>query len=98
MKPILASSLCIASLLTAQPVDAQSRCGPRANVIETLESRYQEQRIGVGVAGNQAAVVELFVSEAGTWTIIVTRTSGVSCMVSAGQGWETVPPLFGEPA
>ena len=95
LKPILASCLC-AALLAAHPANAQSRCAPRANIVMNLESRYAEHLAGVGVAGS-ALIVELFVSVTGSWTLISTSTSGVSCLVAAGEDWESVPPVLGDP-
>ena len=97
LKPILASCLCVAALLAAHPADAQSRCAPRSNIVVNLESRYAEHLAGVGVAGGGTVIVELFVSATGSWTLISTSTSGVSCLVAAGENWESVPPVLGGP-
>ena len=38
-------------------------------------------------------LIQVFVStETGTWTIISTAPTGVSCIVAAGESWETLPP------
>ena len=40
---------------------------------------------------NKGAVVEVLTNQNGTtWTIIITMPNGVSCMVAAGEGWETI--------
>lgn len=71
--------------------NAQSACGVRAKFIETLAKNYQEEPSAFGIAG-QRNLVELFVSKAGTWTMLVTHPSGMSCIVAAGQSWEQFPP------
>jgi hypothetical protein len=44
----------------------------------------------MGLAG-QSAVVEVFASdETGTWTIIVTGTNGLACMIAAGRNYQAV--------
>jgi hypothetical protein len=36
-------------------------------------------------------VLEVFVSDTGTWTVVVTDPKGVSCVLAAGQSWEEIP-------
>jgi hypothetical protein len=83
--------LCATAALWAVPAQAQSACGERAKFIETLAKNYQESPSAFGIAG-QRNLVELFVSKAGTWTMLVTHPSGMSCIVAAGQSWEQFPP------
>ena len=35
-------------------------------------------------------LIEIYSSEKGTWTILVTRPSGITCLVAAGDNWEAV--------
>ena len=95
-KPIKAAAgavaLC-ASFGLASVAEAQGNprnCAPRDRVIERLATGYGETRQSIGLGANNA-VVEVFAStESGTWTIIVTTTSGLSCMVASGQAFETL--------
>ena len=49
----------------------------------------------MGVASN-GAVVEVFASAHGSWTIIMTYPTGMSCMMAAGDNWEILPqPVHG---
>lgn len=72
-----------------QPVAAQSGvCAERAKIIDRLESKYGESRQGLGVAQGRG-VIEVWASEAsGSWTIVVTRPDGSSCLLAAGEDWE----------
>ncbi len=36
-------------------------------------------------------MLEVFVSDSGTWTVVVTDPEGVSCVLAAGQSWEEIP-------
>lgn len=83
--------LATAALLWAVPAQAQSACGERTKFIETLAKNYQESPSAFGIAG-QRNLVELFVSKTGTWTMLVTHPTGMSCIVAAGQSWEQFPP------
>lgn len=95
---------CGAMLLIAQAVHAQSSqsCGEHAAVVAALAERYGETRQSIGLAANNQ-VVEVFASdETGTWTITVTTTSGVTCLVAAGQAFErteneVTPAMLGDP-
>lgn len=77
------------------PAHADSICGPRADFVKALKDKYQESRRGIGVSG-EAAIVEIYTSKAGTYTIIVTRPDGLSCIIAAGSGWEELPPPIEE--
>ena len=45
----------------------------------------------MGLAG-QSAVIELFVSTTGSWTLMATDTKGVACLIAAGEAWQDEPP------
>lgn len=86
----LATGLAIGMLLTTTSIaNAQGqRCGPRTTVVEKLAQKYGETRQSMGLAANNA-VVEVFASdETGTWTITVTGTNGLTCLVASGQAYE----------
>jgi hypothetical protein len=63
-------------------------CGTRDEIVKKLSEEFKEAPQSVGVV-NQDAVVEVFVSENGTWTIIASGTDGKSCVLSSGEGWDT---------
>ena len=82
----------------AVAASAQTNCGPHADVAQRLAAGYGEHRQAISLAADNT-VMEVYASlETGTWTIVVTRTDGVACLVAAGRGYEPTPvtPL-GEP-
>lgn len=89
--------LLLAALLAgswAIPATAQQQrlpCGKRDEMVKALASQYREAPRALGLA-NQSAIIEIFTSKAGTWTILLTRPDGGSCIVSAGDNWEDIPP------
>lgn len=104
---ILALSLGVAAiLLSAGAMKAQSQgenCAPHESVVAQLAEKYGETRQSMGlIQDNQ--VVEVFASlVTGSWTIIVTRPTGIACLVAAGESFELVkdgfdPTLLGDPA
>jgi hypothetical protein len=63
-------------------------CARRADMVNALSRLYNEKQQSTGLVSPKAAV-EVFVSDDGNWTILATGTNGVSCMMAAGDGWDT---------
>ena len=84
----------IAWAFAAPPVEAQTlnACADRNVIVDRLGSKYSETSVSMGLA-NDGSMIEVFASPAGTFTIIVTRPSGVSCIIATGDAWETVPGM-----
>ncbi|MAG95298.1 MAG: hypothetical protein QF797_10365 [Alphaproteobacteria bacterium] len=78
-------------LALVAPAAAQTLCtSDRTAVIEQLKSRYQEAPVAMGLVGD-GSVLEVLAAKSGSWTILVTRPSGLACVVAAGDSWETFP-------
>lgn len=76
---------------TIAPSEAQATCAERTQVVSRLEERYGETLQSMGLHQNNT-VLEVFASEeTGTWTILVTRADGVTCLIAAGQMWDGTP-------
>ena len=71
-------------------------CHTQADLTEMLNQKYAELPSAVGLQSN-GHLVEVFVSNDGTsWTIVVTRPDGWSCIVAVGEHWEPLPgPISG---
>jgi hypothetical protein len=67
---------------------AAAPCGTRAEIVKNFPKNSRKAPQSVGVV-NQDAVVEVCVSENGSWTIIASGTDGKSCVLSSGEDWET---------
>jgi len=89
--PKLFLAAALAAVLQHAPAAAQnSNCGDRAAIVSQLSGKYGETRQNVGLNADNS-LVEIFASAAtGTWTILVTMPTGVSCLVAAGQNWQVV--------
>lgn len=69
---------------------AQQNCAMRDQVIERLAVKYGEVRQSIGLAPNNG-VFEVYAShETRSWTILVTGTNGMACIVASGQAFETL--------
>ncbi len=76
--------------LFATPANAQAVCGDRNEIVSRLESGYNEKVSALGLAGN-GGVVELYTSQKGSWTLLMTQPNGMSCLIAAGENWESIP-------
>lgn len=79
-------------LALALPAQAQSNCGSRASIIKMLAQKYKEAPKFIAIAG-QKYLIEIFISKAGTWTILITEPEGKTCVIAAGDSWEALPPV-----
>ena len=88
---------CAVAIWLVTPVHAAPAvCGDRAKLIEGLERRYKETPVALGISQKSTEVLEIFASEAGTWTAIMTMSSGVSCIMAAGHSWGMSPDATGQ--
>jgi hypothetical protein len=94
--PRLSRSLAIFAFaplaLLASPAWAQApagpTCGERASVVRNLHHGFGEMPLGYGLS-SEGTVVEIYVGPSGSWTIIATNPNLVSCLIAAGEAWET---------
>jgi hypothetical protein len=65
-------------------------CAPRAEIVQYLAAESKEQPVAVGAASHGTRL-EVFASPNGSWTLLVTLTNGMSCLMNAGTDWQVVP-------
>jgi hypothetical protein len=80
-----------AVLAGASPAAAEAVCKDRATFLGYLGDSYAEAPVAAGLARNGNVVEVLSSRDSGTWTIIVTQPSGVSCIVATGEAWQAMP-------
>lgn len=90
----LATLLGLAAPALAQapaPATITPACHSHSALAEMLNQKYAEQPSAIGLQAN-GHLVEVFVSNDRTsWTIVVTRPDGWSCIVAVGEHWESLP-------
>ena len=84
-------SATLAGSWTLPATAQQLACAKRDDMVKSLFSQYKEKQRAIGLASRNA-VIEVFTSKSGSWTILLTRPDGASCIVSAGEAWEDIPP------
>ena len=88
----LLGTVAIAAVLSAvpsiqQPAAAQSLCGKRAELASALAEKFKESPVAAGLS-QLGEVIEVFSSADGTtWTLVVTKPNGESCLVATGEAW-----------
>jgi len=92
LKAVVALSLGLS--WTAGMAQAQgASCANRDTIVERLATKYGETRQSAGLNQNNG-MVEVFASEdTGTWTILVTMPTGMSCLMAAGKAWQGLADL-----
>jgi len=98
MKRILAIlgaliTLSVFPIMFSMPAEAQPVCGTHGSVVDNLKKGYSETPASMGVT-NGGAVIEVFTSEEGTWTLVITQPNGLSCLIASGENWESLPKLI----
>lgn len=88
LKSVIVAGISMASALAAQSASATEDpiCGPRDSIVMQLNFGYGESSSAYGTTGN-GMVAELFLSKEGSWTMVVTRPDGISCLMAAGKDW-----------
>lgn len=85
-KRLLSVTLIFGMAATAPPAFA-SACAERESVVEQLKSKYDERLTVGGLQNGDEAqsVVEIWSSdETGTFTVLLTHATGISCVMAAG--------------
>ncbi len=91
---ILALSLVVIAFAANLPAHAApfgTFCGNRDSIHERLADKFSEAPVirALSGAGN---LVEMLASPDGSWTMIVTRPGGPTCIVSTGDMWQPLQP------
>jgi predicted methyltransferase len=89
--------LIIACTVLPTQASAAQVCKNRKDLIESLAEKFQETQQSFGLQSDMR-VLEVYSSHTGSWTAILTRPNGKSCVVASGQAWTTVKDqLRGKP-
>lgn len=90
----LALTLC----LMAGPALADDiQCAMLTDMQADLAEQFGERQVGIGL-DSRGFLMMLYLSDAGTWTMIYTTPDGQACMAAAGTDMMLVPAteVFGE--
>ncbi len=76
--------------------DESLACGKRADMLSQLSLRYAEEPVAMGMATNGTLVEVLASGSGGSFTILYTTAEGLTCMMAAGNNWETINRILAD--
>lgn len=79
----------------AAPALGQAVCGDRADILANLEGAYLEMPRAIALTSD-GAVLEIVASPTGSWTMLITYPNRPTCLMAAGEAWESVPLLVSD--
>lgn len=91
LKPTLPAIVAAGLILSCgvQPAVAQSQyCAPRDRIVTELTKKHGESRQSVGLQRNSQVMETWANPSTGSWTIIVSLPTGLSCLVAAGEAFQ----------
>ncbi len=68
-----------------------THCATRSEILKQLSSIYREAPVAVGIADNGSLLEVLAANDGATWSVLVTRSNGMSCVMLSGQDWQSKP-------
>lgn len=91
-KRIVSSALVIGVVALAPPAHAQSAltCQLREKLVRTLENRYNESLDSMGLQGPQLLLEIWSAEDTGSFTVLLTKPNGISCIVASGNNWQKI--------
>ncbi len=71
-------------------------CAPHSDIVEYLQKEYGES-VAVSGVTKDGYLFEFTVNEEkGTWTVLLTKPMGLTCLIEAGNGWQERKLPLGE--
>jgi hypothetical protein len=77
---------------TTAPTGQQRTCMTHDGAGDKLRSEFGEKILGHGVSSD-GTLVEIYLAQSGSFTVIKTTPAGLSCVVDFGEGWQTLHQL-----
>lgn len=83
------SAIMVSAVVGASPTAAQAAtCAPRDAIIERLKIGYGEGPAGFGIQSS-GQLIEIWAAPGtGTWTVLMSRPDGKTCVVATGTDWQ----------
>ena len=78
----------VAAAPAARAAQAPTACGQHTDVIKALGDKFHEKQAATALTSAGTLLEVLTADDGATWTIIVSRPDGLSCVVAAGQNWQ----------
>lgn len=76
-----------ASIALSDPI-AQLICAPKDRMEKKLRLQYGSTPEGMGMRG-PSEIMEIWTDKGGDWTLVISYSSGQSCIVAMGEDWQS---------
>lgn len=86
MKAFLIAALLISTI----PAYAAEACRPRAEFVVVAKEDHGEQLQSIALTPNQNVLEVYANTQTGTWTIFISKPTGISCYISSGVAFQRV--------
>lgn len=85
--PMAAIALVTCVLPASTIAEPGTSCADRAQMQQFLTRTFRERQVGHGMV-DAKMIMEIYVSDSGTWTVMVTNTDGIACIIATGDEWD----------
>ncbi len=82
----------VAQTASGQAVVAGPQCATHDQIVEILAEKFHEHLRVIAIS-KRGALLEIYASAEGSWTLVRTRTTGEACLLAIGDDIELVPDL-----
>ena len=89
---VFAAAACSVLAPIAASTAFAGACASRDEFARHLSANYSEESQSIGVA-TDGSLFEIFASDTGTWSLLITNGKKISCIIAAGDTWVTRPAL-----
>ena len=87
---LLAAGASLAVSTTA--AQAQMQCHEHKEVLGKFADTYKEAPVAGGLTQDGRLLQVLSSGDAGTWTIVLSKPDGLTCVIMAGEAWRKLNP------
>ena len=87
---LLAAGACLAVGTTA--AQAQMQCHQHKEVLGKFADAYHESPVAGGLTQDGRLLQVLSSGDDGTWTIVLSKPDGLTCVIMAGEAWRKLNP------
>ncbi len=94
---VTAAAFLFVAISGSRPASAQAVCGGHSEMLAKLEKFHSEKPRAIAVSSD-GKLLEVVVSAAGSWSILLTRPNRRTCVVATGDGWESLPEIAKDPS
>lgn len=82
----------IATVALSGTAQAEPKCFDHGKILSQFANVYKEAPVAGGMTADGRLIEVLSTDDGLTWTLIVSKPDGESCVIMAGEGWRKMKP------